>query len=390
MDLSSPEGYSVNNGIDKEDCSFHYVSVDTATAQIAKSGQGTLLAKMDIKQAYRNIPVAPQDRHLLGFQWQGKIYIEKVLPFGLRSSPLIFSATADALLWVMQQNGVSWAIHYVDDFLTIGKPESDKCQRNMHIMHDICSKAGLPLEPTKTQGPSETLTFLGIELDATRMEIRLPTGKLTSAKDLLNRWRGRKACRKHDLLSLIGILAHASKVVGTSWVFLRRLIKLATTTRKPQHFIRLNAEAKSDIEWWYQFIQQWNGTSIIRPPVETHHILTTDASGSWGCGTCWQQEWFQLQWSGMLQEAHISIKELTPVVLVAGVWGRRWSASGVQVLSDNTAMVAAINNQTSRIEQSAHLLRCLAFLSTQFQCTFVAEHLPGRHNARADALSRNN
>ena len=34
MDLSSPEGYSVNDGIDKEDCSFHYVSVDTATAQI--------------------------------------------------------------------------------------------------------------------------------------------------------------------------------------------------------------------------------------------------------------------------------------------------------------------------------------------------------------------
>ena len=53
-------------------------------------------------------------------------------------------------------------------------------------------------------------------------------------------------------------------------------------------------------------------------------------------------------------------------------------------------MVAAINNQTSRIEQSAHLLHCLAFLYTQFQCTFFTEHLPGRHNTRADALSRNN
>ena len=45
MDLSSPEGYSVNDDIDKEDCSFHYVSVATAAAQIAKSGQDTLLPK---------------------------------------------------------------------------------------------------------------------------------------------------------------------------------------------------------------------------------------------------------------------------------------------------------------------------------------------------------
>ena len=95
MNLSSPEGYSVNYGIDKEGCSFHYILVDVAATQITELGQGMLLAKMDIKQAYRNIPVAPQDRHLLGFRWKEKVYIEKVLPFGLRSSPLIFSATAD-------------------------------------------------------------------------------------------------------------------------------------------------------------------------------------------------------------------------------------------------------------------------------------------------------
>ena len=29
-------------------------------------GQGALLAKLDIKAAYRNIPVHPGDRHLLG------------------------------------------------------------------------------------------------------------------------------------------------------------------------------------------------------------------------------------------------------------------------------------------------------------------------------------
>ena len=53
------------------------------------------MAKMDIQQAYRNIPVAPEDRHLLGMSWQGHVFVDRVLPFGLRSAPLLFSAIAD-------------------------------------------------------------------------------------------------------------------------------------------------------------------------------------------------------------------------------------------------------------------------------------------------------
>jgi len=57
------------------------------------------MAKMDIVRAYRNIPVAPSDRRLLGLAWENQT---KVLPFGLRSAPIIFYVVADALLWIMQ------------------------------------------------------------------------------------------------------------------------------------------------------------------------------------------------------------------------------------------------------------------------------------------------
>ena len=79
--------------------------------------------------------VSPADRHLLGFLWDGNVYVDKVLPFGLRSAPLI-SAVADALLWIMHRRGVTWAIHCVDDFLTMGRPNLDECQSNMEIMHE--------------------------------------------------------------------------------------------------------------------------------------------------------------------------------------------------------------------------------------------------------------
>ena len=56
-------------------------------------GHGSLLAKIDIKSAYRLIPVHPHDRKWLGMQWYQLLYIDGMLPFGLRSSPLnLFSS----------------------------------------------------------------------------------------------------------------------------------------------------------------------------------------------------------------------------------------------------------------------------------------------------------
>ena len=52
MDLSSPTGHSVNDGIEKELCSFHYASISDAAMQLNALGKGALMAKMDIKQAY--------------------------------------------------------------------------------------------------------------------------------------------------------------------------------------------------------------------------------------------------------------------------------------------------------------------------------------------------
>ena len=73
LDLSSPTGHSVNEGIDKELSTLKYVSVDEVVARVLSQGKGVMLAKMDIKQAYRNIPVHPNDRHLLGMKWDNSL-----------------------------------------------------------------------------------------------------------------------------------------------------------------------------------------------------------------------------------------------------------------------------------------------------------------------------
>ena len=62
-DLSYPEGSSINDGIDVNACSLSYVTVQEVAHKAVSLGKGSLLAKIDIKSAYRLVPISPLDRY---------------------------------------------------------------------------------------------------------------------------------------------------------------------------------------------------------------------------------------------------------------------------------------------------------------------------------------
>ena len=112
MDLSALLGFSVNDYICKEDFSLHYTTVDDAVALISHHGREALMFKEDLKSAFQLIPVHPSNWPLLGLFWEGYYYVDKFLPFGLRSSQALFKRFADALEHVLQHNyGISDLLH---------------------------------------------------------------------------------------------------------------------------------------------------------------------------------------------------------------------------------------------------------------------------------------
>ena len=82
-------------------CAPFHVTIDDAIQKIVELGPHALLAKIDIKSAFRLIPVHPADRHWLAMEWEGKILIDTCLPFGLRSAPKLFNNMADLLHWIL-------------------------------------------------------------------------------------------------------------------------------------------------------------------------------------------------------------------------------------------------------------------------------------------------
>ena len=164
----------MNDGINTEEFTLQYIRVD----QIISIA---LMAKFDVEAAYRNIPVHPGDCCLLGMKWQGHLYVDLTLPFGLRSAPFIFNSVADMVEWILlNEHHLSDLLHYLDDFITTGPPQSSQCAHNLTMATLVCQRLGLPLHPNKCIGPTTSLTVLGIELDSIQQAARLPEDKLTA------------------------------------------------------------------------------------------------------------------------------------------------------------------------------------------------------------------
>ena len=394
VDLSYPHGNSVNDGIPTNDASMAYSSIEDAGRIIANLGKNTLLAKIDIASAFRIIPVHPEDRHLLGMKWKNEIYIDKQLPFGLRSAPILFNALADALEWILRERGISNVIHYLDDFLVFGSPGSKECSIFLECMQATCSELGVPLALDKIAGPCTRLTFLGIELDTEKMQALLPADKLLRLKVELHAWQDKKSCTRKDLEHLIGLLQFAVKVVPQGRPFVRRMINLLSVAKEGHHHIRLNAEFRSDLAWWCSYVGVWNGISFLnlcKLLIPSCNVFT-DASGSFGCGACWGTLWLQGQWPPEWASINIMVKELVPVVLACALWGSQWAGRHVLFHIDNLSVIQVLQKGASKEPSGVimHLLRCLSFLTAYFHFSISASHIAGVYNIVADDISRNN
>ena len=160
-------------------------------------------------------------------------------------------------------------ILYLDDFFTMDPQHSLSCANNLQVIKDTCSTLGIPLALEKIEGPFQCLTFLGITLDTQLMQTRLPDYKLIRIRKQVAAWLSRKKATKREILSLVGLLQHATKVVILGKTFLSRMYRAAACLRKLSHFTCLTRGFRSDLRWWHLFATHWNGLSFINGSPQT-------------------------------------------------------------------------------------------------------------------------
>ena len=396
LDLSSPRGSSVNEGIDPEDFAVKYCSFDEALALVTKQGPSAFMAKAEIKHAFRLCPVLPSEWYLLGYHWNGQYYYDMRLPFGSRSSPFIFNTFANLLCWILHHiMFITCILHYLDDFF-ICQHSYASCLKDRDKLINTFSQLKVPLAPDKLVGPTTTLTFLGIEIDSVGNTISLPSDKFNDLMGKLSAWENKKKCTKRELLSLIGALSFTCKVVKCGRFFMRRLIDLSMTVTSLNHHISLNSEAQADIAWWLEFLPSWNGMELIQPPPITSFDieLSSDASAL-GIGAACGNHWISypistfacLTWTSQSDKFDINFWELFALVVAVFAWGDTWNDKQILIFVDNISLTF-IWMRGSKCKYIMRLVRQLFLFTAARNINIMLHHIPGHSNILADHLSR--
>lgn len=398
MHLSYPPQISINHNIDPIYTTVTYTSFDRVIETISQVGVGAVIAKCDIKSAFRLIRVYPGDFELLGLCFKGKYYFDKCLPFGCAISCKIFEMFATFLEWlVREQTNLQTVHHYLDDFIFIGNPNTDQCLSLMGTFQELCREMGVPLNNDKTVQPTTCLIFLGLEIDTVAMQIRIPQNKVKELVQLLSYWVSKKKILLSALQAIVGKLNFFGKAIPGSRAFNRRFYNAMINLDKPYYHIRINRSMKEDMRTWLSFLQEFNGVVYFpeRQWTTTDTLqLFTDSAGSagLGCGCYFHGQWIYLQWpdswanSPILRD--ITFLELVPIVLALHVWGKALQKKKIIFFVDNMALVHILNKQSSKSDRVMSFLRPLILVTLHNHIQFKAQHIPGMHNLIADAISR--
>jgi len=392
VDLSYPKGASVNDGIEKdrymgEYFKLEYPKVDDLVELIRLKGKGCALFKCDLKRAYRQIPVCPGDYNLLGYAWKCFMYVDRVLPMGLRSAALICQRLTNAIAFIYNKWG--WdVINYLDDFG--GAEVWEKAEEAFDVLRNLLIACGLEESVAKACAPSTCMLFLGILLDTVRLTLSVTSERLTEILDLLKVWQNKTSATKKEVQSLVGKLNFVAKCVRPGRLFISRMLEFLRGYKDESSRV-VSDEFLQDVKWWSKFVVQYNGVSMMPMSDWSNpdEILASDACLV-GAGGWFNGKYFHCSFPEFIQSQslHINALELLTVIVCFKLWGQYLKGQRIVIDCDNKVSVDVINSGRAKDKFLLKCLRELVWLAATFEFEIKARHIPGVTNRLPDLLSR--
>ena len=146
------------------------------------------------------------------------------------------------------------------------------------------------------------MRFLGIDIDARKLELSLPTDKLWKLQEVLEKFKGKSKAKQKELERLGGLLAHCLKVIRGGRTFCRPIYNLIETLREPHFYARLGKGFREDIDWWRRFAKSFNGKATMMGKFSPVLSVYSDAS-NWGMGAIHIGDWLVGAYEGMNDKA---------------------------------------------------------------------------------------
>ncbi len=246
---------------------------------------GDWLAMVDLKDAYFVISIDPSYRKYLRFVVDNQTYQFNCLPFGLAAAPWVFTKTLKPVAATLCQMGVR-LICYIDDILLLAETQT-VAEEQVKGLQYLLECLGFIVHPDKPiMTPGQVMEFLGMSVDSTKMELRLPAKKLKDIRAEARKLAQQREISVRALSRLVGKMNAASHTIPPAPLFFRNLQMAMTealnaSNQNYEVEVTLSQDCLDELRWWDYHLSQWNGKSMLRKAVDL--VIESDASlAGWG------------------------------------------------------------------------------------------------------------
>ena len=347
---------------------------------------------IDLRDAFFHIPVAPRHRKYLRFSVAGRSFQFKALPFGLGTSPYVFTRVMAVVGGFVRAQGL-FLFLYLDDWLLLSASSSAADMWIEWLLALVKALGLIPNIPKCDLTPAQTYPFIGVWFDLIRATARPADHRIAALQELICAFRACPALPAVYWVRLLGHLSSLEKLVPRGRLQSRPLqfcLRRQWNQRQDSDsvLIVMSDLASEAFDWWSNPANLVRGVSLT-PPAPDLRLFTDASTDGWGAHLDLLRA--QGVWSQKNQKLHINNLELLTVLLSLKVFREEVRDRHVLVMTDNTTVVGQIKNQGGTHSWSLYLItRSLFQWADRNRVTISAQHIPGRLNVLADRLSRRN
>ena len=348
------------------------------------------LVSLDLKNAFHLVPLHPESKYLTTFELDNQRYHFNVLPFGLTSSPRIFTKILNPVIAFLRNKDIKISA-YLDDILICGNSFKRVSSDLKFVISQLTSLGFIINFPKSSLVPSHVMLHLGYVWDTSNMTISLPEEKVTKIKNFARSClSGPQSLR--SLASLLGLLVSAANAYKFAPLHFRKFqfcfIEGTKTCTDWDTVWPLSELAIADLSWWKNCHPESLTPVSFSNSAFDLHVYTDSSKAGWGASLS-DGNFTSGIWDPSFSQFHINFLELKAIHLTIIEFLPLLRGKNVCFHCDNSTSVFYLNKMGGTHSLSlCDLALDIWFLLCSNNIGCVATHISGIENLAADYLSR--
>ena len=402
--LSAGGESSVNEGIDFDPLSpIGLLQIDSVVARMRylrrmEPGKKIRIAKLDMKEFFRQIPLRRRDMARVTQRWNGIMNVHTAFTFGARSAPHVCSVVTNAMCDEMARLGY-FCQCFVDDCVIVGYEEDMK--RAVEELRRLIKAFGLIENVEKFVDSTHEVAVVGVLFNSETMTVGITEEKKKATLLLLRQAVTGKDITVEELRVLGGKLNFLAAVVPFGRSYCSFFWRLAGDSHGPGHKTKtVTKNLRCAVQWWIDVLEgrRFTVANMLLGTPEAPLMVVSGVSSDackWGFGGVSETHrwWIRGQWwpSEVVDDAQINVRECFGALMMVAAMAQTGVLNGTILVfeTDNECTMWGVNKGHSKKHVLNFLVHAFNILQERYRFVIVMKHLAGVLNVKSDGLSRN-